>query len=208
MGILEGKRRDGRPGSRQDRHMTTTRHVLPPVEIAAGRLQLRPYAEGDVDAVFAACQDPDIQRFTTVAVPYLREHAAAYVRANSDAGWAAGTGRAFAITDATLGIVLGSVGLVAYDPDRRTGEVGFWTVPSARGQGVMTAAVLAVARWAFGAVGLARFEWRAETDNAASRRVAEKAGFTIEGVLRAEGARRDGTRADLWIGSLLPADLA
>ena len=42
----------------------------------------------------------------------------------------------------------------------------------------------AVCRWGFGALGLARVDWFAEVGNAGSRRVAEKAGFTIEGVLR------------------------
>jgi RimJ/RimL family protein N-acetyltransferase len=40
----------------------------------------------------------------------------------------------------------------------------------------------------------------------ASRRAAERAGFTVEGVLRDRIRARDGSRADAWIGSLLPAD--
>lgn len=42
------------------------------------RVRLRPWWDDDVDAVFAACQDAEIQRWTEVPVPYRREHAAAF----------------------------------------------------------------------------------------------------------------------------------
>ena len=47
-----------------------------------------------------------------------------------------------------------------------------------------------------------------DLENVASQRVAERAGFTREGVLRAYNGRRDGTRADAVVYSLLPQDLA
>jgi RimJ/RimL family protein N-acetyltransferase len=176
-----------------------------PVEIVAGRFQLRPFLPRDADAVYAACQDPDIQRWTTVPVPYERHHAAGYVADNSFEGWAAGKGDSYAVTDATTGELLGSV-RVAFRAEG-VAEVGYWVTPTARGGGVATEATRAVARWAFGAVGVARVEWLAEVGNVASRRVAEKAGFTFEGVLRDRLAARDGSRADAWIASLLPADV-
>jgi RimJ/RimL family protein N-acetyltransferase len=179
---------------------------LEPVEIVAGRLQLRPFLPSDVAAVYAACQDPEIQRWTTVPVPYERHHAEEYVRDNTVEGWAAGTGRSYAVTDATTGALLGSVGLVEYDGAERTAELGYWVAPDARGQGVAAQASAALARWCFGALGVARLQWLAEVGNVASRRAAERAGFTVEGVLRDRIRARDGSRADAWIGSLLPAD--
>jgi RimJ/RimL family protein N-acetyltransferase len=62
-----------------------------------------------------------------------------------------------------------------------------------------------VCGWAFADVGLARVKWRAQVGNVASRRVAEKAGFTMEGLLRGDIAHR-GERRDAWIASLLPGD--
>jgi RimJ/RimL family protein N-acetyltransferase len=180
---------------------------LEPVEIVAGRLQLRPFLPSDAEAVYAACQDPDIQRWTTVPVPYERHHAETYVAANTVAGWAAGAGRSYAVTDATTGELLGTVGLVGYDETHGTAELGYWVVPGARGQGIAAQASTALARWCFGALGVARLEWLAEVGNAASRRAAEKAGFTVEGVLRDRLRNRDGSRSDAWIGALLPADL-
>jgi RimJ/RimL family protein N-acetyltransferase len=176
-----------------------------PVEIVAGRLQLRPFLARDAGGVYAACQDPEIQRWTTVPVPYGRHHASAYVADNSFEGWSAGTGDSYAVTDATTGELLGSVRLALGDD--RVAEIGYWVTPVSRGQGVATESTLAVARWAFGALAVARVEWLAEVGNHASRRVAEKAGFTVEGLLRDRLRMRDGSRADAWIASLLPGDL-
>ena len=65
---------------------------------------------------------------------------------------------------------------------------------------------MAACRWAFTRMSVDRVEWRAEVGNTASRAVAERAGFTIEGMLRSslvnKGVLRDG-----WVGSLLPSDL-
>jgi RimJ/RimL family protein N-acetyltransferase len=55
---------------------------------------------------------------------------------------------------------------------------------------------------------LRRLQVHTNTENVASQRVAERAGFTREGVLRAYNARSDGTRADAVVYSLLPHDLA
>jgi RimJ/RimL family protein N-acetyltransferase len=180
--------------------------AMEPTEITAGRLHLRPYTAADVDAVTDACQDPLIQRWTTVPTPYERAHAEEYVERNTAEGWRAGHGRAFAVVDSVTNELLASIGLVMWDPDTRIGEVGYWTVAAARGQGVATRATQVLARWAFAEVGVERLEWVAEVGNVASRRVAEAAGFTIEGTLRARLQRRDRSRADAWMGSLLPSD--
>ena len=62
-------------------------------------------------------------------------------------------------------------------------EVGFWMAPWARGRGIMTDAVRLVCRWGFADLGLGRIEWWANVGNDASRRVAEKVGFTMEGTV-------------------------
>jgi RimJ/RimL family protein N-acetyltransferase len=180
---------------------------MEPTEITAGRLHLRPFAERDIDAVYACCQDPDIQRWTTVPVPYDHAHAQGYVEANTADGWRAGTGHALAVVDSVSDALLASIGLAPIHGEEGVAEVGYWTAPDARGKGVATQATQIVARWACAELGLGRLEWLAEVGNTASRRVAEKAGFTIEGVLRAKLRHRDGSRADAWIGSLLPGDL-
>ena len=78
-------------------------------------------------------------------------------------------------------------------------EIGYWVAPEARGRGVAPTAVRAVCRWAFSTKGLELIEWRAEVGNEASRRVAEKAGFRMEGELRKRLVHR-GVRVDAWVG--------
>ena len=85
-------------------------------------------------------------------------------------------------------------------------EIGFWTAPWARGRGVMTAAARLVCRWGFDELGLERIEWWANVGNDASRRVAEKLGFTMEGTCRRRLLHR-GERVDGWVGGLLRGEL-
>jgi RimJ/RimL family protein N-acetyltransferase len=53
--------------------------VDPDVVATAERVALRRWRASDSDAVFAICQDPDIQWWTTVPVPYTRQDALDYV---------------------------------------------------------------------------------------------------------------------------------
>jgi RimJ/RimL family protein N-acetyltransferase len=84
--------------------------------------------------------------------------------------------------------------------------VGFLTAPHARGRGYMSAALARVARYGIEELGIKRVEWKAHVGNDASRRVAEKAGFRYEGILRS-GVAAHGERFDTWISSFLPEDM-
>jgi RimJ/RimL family protein N-acetyltransferase len=88
-----------------------------------------------------------------------------------------------------------------------TGHVGYWLAAGARGRGLTSAALQALSRWAFEELGLGRVELVTDPDNIASQRVAEKAGFTREGVLRSILVNRDGSRRDGVMFSLLPDEL-
>jgi len=170
------------------------------VEISAGRLHLRPWSPDDADELLAACQDAEIQHWTKVPSPYLHHDAVQFL-AGSDQRWATDVAT-WAVCDATTGALLASCALRVTDDH---GSIGYWCVAEARGQGVATDAVQAVCRWGFGALGLDRITWRAEVGNLASRAVAEKAGFTVEGVRRRLLMHR-GEPQDAWIGSLLSTD--
>ncbi|WP_405094542.1 GNAT family N-acetyltransferase [Micromonospora sp. NBC_01412] len=177
-----------------------------PVELTEDGLLLRPWQATDSDVVHRACQDPDIQRWTTVPRPYLPEHAREFVTELSAAAWRDGTGAPFAVCDAATGELLASCGLVALDKAADTGEIGYWVAPWARGRGVAARATRAVARWAFDALGLRRLLWQAEIGNHASLLAALRAGFRVEGELRLAHPAPDGRREG-WIGSLLPGEL-
>lgn len=174
------------------------------VTLDAGDLLLRPWHADDVEAVYRACQDPDIQRWTTIPSPYSREDAEWFVSTCPDR-WEAGTA-SFAAVDAATGSLLGSFGLEGVEHEQGP-EIGFWVAADARGRGVASGAVRRICRWAIDDLAVARVVWRAYVGNVASRRVAEAVGFRVEGIER-RGIVQRGERRDNWLGSLLPADLA
>ncbi|GGO97357.1 GNAT family N-acetyltransferase [Wenjunlia tyrosinilytica] len=183
---------------------------MEPVTLATDRLLLRPFGPADADEVLRACQNADIQRWTTVPSPYERRHAEGFVSEISPNGWRDETLFNFGTFTKDRGELVSSVGLVGVGGLRtegRTAEIGFWTAKEQRGHGYTVEAVLAVARWTFTALGADRLEWYAEVGNEGSRAVAVKAGFTMEGTLRSRLVHR-GTRRDAWTGSLLPSDLS
>ncbi len=176
------------------------------VELRAAGLLLRRWRATDADAVYRACQDPEISRWTMVPSPYLAEHAVDYVTTFTTATWTHGTAAPFGVFDATTGEMLGSCGLVDLDREAGLGEIGYWVAPWARGRGVATAAARAVSRWALDVLGLHRLVWRAKVGNHASRLVAARIGVRFEGVQRAALRGRHGWY-DGWVGALLRGDL-
>jgi RimJ/RimL family protein N-acetyltransferase len=158
--------------------------------------------ERDLAAIEQASSDVEISKWFDLHT----RSPADYLAAKREA-WARGTGTSFAICDATRPTpCLGHV-FIERDDDGR-GQVGYWVLEDGRGKGRATHAVRLMASWALPEMRLGRLQLHTDPENIASQRVAEKAGFTREGVFRAYNGRRDGTRADAVVYSLLPQDLA
>ncbi|MDO5521989.1 MAG: GNAT family N-acetyltransferase [bacterium] len=68
-------------------------------------------------------------------------------------------------------------------------EIGYGIKKEFEGQGYMTEAVTAMAKWASEQDGVKHVEAETEVENKASKRVLEKAGFHPNGVMGAEGPR-------------------
>jgi RimJ/RimL family protein N-acetyltransferase len=165
-----------------------------------GTIGLRPWRETDADAVYEACQDPEIQYWIPfIPRPYTREDALAFVRGDVDA-----IGQhQFAVVEGDR--VVGSIGLNVNR--QRTGHIGYWCAADARGRGVTSRALRLLSRYGFETLGLQRLELMTDPDNIASQRVAEKVGFRREGVLRSHLLHPDGRRRDSVMFSLLPGEL-
>ena len=177
---------------------------MDPVTLAGERVLLRAPTPTDAETITAAIQDQEIPHWIDVIPwPYTREDAHHFIQQIAGPGWANGENPIWLVTDRSSQEVWGSVGLTK----RLAGvyEVGFWLTPSRRGQGLMAESVRLVCKHAFDALGAQRIEWQAVVGNVASRRVAERLGFTFEG--RSRARLRQGDRSvDVWVASLLPGE--
>jgi len=177
-----------------------------PVLLRSARLVLSAPGDDDVAAVFAACQDPEIARWTTVPSPYTREHAVDFVRRSAQA-WDAGSENTWAMR--ADGELVGMIGLHRIAGGQA--ELGYWVSAAGRGRGYGVEAGRAVLDFAFGPLRLQRVEWHAVVGNVPSARLARSLGFRFEGTRRAglapqNRADGDGRRADGWLAALLPSD--
>lgn len=179
------------------------------------RLVLSAPTTDDAPAITSACQDPQIGRWTTLPVPYEPHHAESFIRIVAE-GWATGHSPTWALRrssargtgggpdDAGSGTLIGMVSLM--DEGTASAELGFWMAPEGRGQGLMTEAVHGVCRYGLERMGLQRISWRAQVGNIGSARIAQRAGFRYEGLLR-QGLAARGVRNDGWLAALLPGDV-
>jgi RimJ/RimL family protein N-acetyltransferase len=160
-----------------------SRIVLPAEPLADGDTALRPWRDSDLGALVAACQDPEISRWTRVPRNYGESDGRAYLLQRFDMVY---DGRAapFAVVRASDGILVGSIALIQIVWEHRRAEVGYWLAREARGQGHATRAVNLICSWGRQALKLERIDLLAATGNAASQRVAERAGFSRDAVLR------------------------
>nr|WP_208382508.1 GNAT family N-acetyltransferase [Microbacterium ulmi] len=167
------------------------------------RLELSRPVAADVDAIFEACQDAAIQRFTTVPSPYEHRHAEEFVEKVA-ADWTSGAHATWAIRHGDA--LAGMIGLYRLD-GRGSGELGYWISRGARGRGIVTEASAPVLDWGFAAdgLGLARIEWHAVVGNEASARAARTLGFRYEG-LRRQALVGQSRRDDGWSAALLATD--
>ncbi|TVL89102.1 GNAT family N-acetyltransferase [Streptomyces sp. SAJ15] len=181
---------------------------MEPVTLTTERLILRPFAPSDADALTAACQDPEIPRWTAVPSPYTPAHAEKFIGETCPEGWREDSGYNLAVVTKDTGSLVGAMGLLQLSgpgTEERRAELGYWTAKEHRGRGYTVEAARTMVDWAFAELGVERLEWLAEVGNEGSLAVARKLGFQMEGTLRAR-IPYQGTRRDSWIGSLLPSD--
>jgi RimJ/RimL family protein N-acetyltransferase len=169
-------------------------------------LVLRPPVEEDAAAAYELLNDADVKLWNPARECPDLETAAAWCRDGADwpddSSWAV-----FHAVDPDSGAMVGNISLFAIDADDRVAKIGYRVVPSARGRGVARQMVDAVTRWAFESRGLMRVQLEHSVHNPASCRVAEAAGFVLEGTARSAYAV-PGTdeRHDAHIHGRLPTD--
>ncbi|MFD0344761.1 GNAT family N-acetyltransferase [Streptomyces sp. NPDC127117] len=152
-------------------------------------LELRPWNRDDADVLVAAGQDPAIRQWNLLVVESVREARERIERMHERRQ--AETGAIWAIARPG-GEATGLIGLNGIDLAAGSAEIIYWLLPAARGGGVAVEAVRHVSRWALQDLGLHRLRLCHSVANPASCRVALKAGYAFEGVMRGALLHADG----------------
>ena len=92
-----------------------------------------------------------------------------------------------------------SVGIPRLDWSVPKFEIGYWTRTSATGHGLMTEAVVALTAWTFETLGAQRIEIRCDVKNIGSRRVAERAGYELESIIKNDERNPQGELRDTCV---------
>ena len=178
---------------------------LPDPPISLTGFRLRPWATDDLPALVAAWRDPEMHRWMPEeANPFEAEQARAFID-GAATDLTGGTSVAVAIADARTDQAVGSLTLHVWGP--RHWNIGYWVVAEQRQHGLATEAVTKFCRWAFSANPmLERLSLYTLPGNEPSQKVAERAGFRREGLLRRWG-EVNGEQLDWIMFSLIREDL-
>jgi RimJ/RimL family protein N-acetyltransferase len=162
-----------------------------PEAIETARLELRATRAGHAQVVHAAAQESleQLRHWMPWARSGLSEEAAATHCRESELKWHAREILDFCFFERIGGEFVGKGGLHTIEWDVPKFEIGYWVRTPRASRGYATEACIGMAAFARAILGARRIEITADARNAASRRVAEKAGFTLEGVMR--NRRRD-----------------
>jgi ribosomal-protein-alanine N-acetyltransferase len=181
--------------------------AFPTLTIATPRLQVRPLVAEDAPAVAEVLGDKQTQRWLPVPEEELDGvDAAAWCTDIAVKRRASGAGDHYGMVRREDEALVGCLWTKHTDWVAKITEVAYAVASHARGFGLAAEAVDGLAIALLLEHGLHRVELRVAPGNVASRRVAEKAGFTYEGLLRNAGQVASG-RVDLAVWSLVRADL-
>jgi len=175
--------------------MTTIRlPAWPAKPVTHGSIVLREFSDADLPMVQELSADSYVPLIGTLPPNATRQEARDYID-RQRGRLAEGIGFSFAIAEAGTGRSVGGIGLWLAALDQGRATAGYSVIPSARGRGVASAALTALAFFAWTIPELHRIELYIEPWNIGSVKSAERAGFQREGLLRSHqeigGHRRD-----------------
>ena len=163
---------------------------LEPVTLTAGEFLLRPPSTAEHAAVLELGLDPDVRLWNPRC--QIIDEASAVADCVAGADWSDGSHATFSIIHRATGRYAGNIALHGIDSSAAQARVGYRVARWARGQGVATQALDAVAAWAFSQLPLRRILLTHAVENGASCRVADKAGFRFAELLAAHKRFGDG----------------
>jgi RimJ/RimL family protein N-acetyltransferase len=169
--------------------------------LSDGTVTLRAHRLDDAERCVEQCRDPLSQRWTTVPIPYERDDALRFLGDAVPGGWRSDLEWAFAVE--ADGRYAGTVSL--RNRDHARAEIAYGSHPEARGRGLMERALRLLLDWGFESRDLETMVWWANEGNWASRKLAWRLGFSLDGTVRGWLPHR-GELVDGWVGTLLRTD--
>jgi RimJ/RimL family protein N-acetyltransferase len=180
---------------------------LPPVEVLLGpRVLLRPHREDDAAVMFQAVENDRkrLGRFLPwVATVITIEDELKFIQ-DMQWAWQELTQFDFGIYDAVSGAYMGNIGVHNISWEHRHCELGYWLLSHYEGHGWVSESVRVLESEFFG-LGFNKIEIRCDTANVLSRRVPERLGYHLDGILR-EDRLHDGHFVDNYVFSRLKSD--
>jgi RimJ/RimL family protein N-acetyltransferase len=177
--------------------------------IETERLLLRVPRAGDGEALYEAIAEslPELRLFLASLPWVAAEQSAAsseiYCR-TAASNFMARNSMAYLLWERATHKVVGACGLHRPDWTVPKIEIGYWCRTSSGGTGLISEAVTALSQLAFQKLEVARLELITDEANGRSRRVAERCGFALEGILRNERRAPDGTLRNTCVYAKFP----
>jgi RimJ/RimL family protein N-acetyltransferase len=175
--------------------------VIIPRAIESERLLLRCPTAADGRAIHAAIVEswPQLSQWMQWARECLPTVEQTTARAALHEAWfEARTAADYAVFEKSTGAFAGKVSLFDFDWTVPRAEIGYWLASSMTGRGLATEAVLTLTELAK-SLGLVRVDLRCAADNERSRKLADRTGYRLEGVLRQHRRTPQGILADTCI---------
>jgi ribosomal-protein-alanine N-acetyltransferase len=179
---------------------------FPDLTVATPRLLIRPLAPDDAAAVDEIFADRQTRRWLALPPESSPVDGASWCTTLAGERQASGDGAHHGVVRREDNRLVGCLWAKHTDWAARSTDVSFAVSPASRGFGIAAEALDAVCVTLILEHGMQRVELRVVPGNTAARRVAEKAGFVYEGLLRNAGHVQSG-RVDLEMWSLVAADL-
>ena len=173
-----------------------------------GLITLRAPKESDIPALFEGAQDPLIPVFTRIPSNYSMANAEFYVRDRSPNAFANQTELQLALeygngADAKFG---GAFSFHSMDLREHVAEIGYWLCAPMRGKGIGSIATKLLTQFGFESIGFERIEAVVNVENIASRKLLEKSGYSLEGIMRKKSRKEDGTQKDMALYAAIRQD--
>ena len=185
--------------------LTKAKRLFIPERIESERLVLIASDVTQAEATFEAAYESrhELSPWMPWAYPEPTWAATSAFHADVRAKWFAREMLDFQIVEKSSGKLIGKCGFHSIDWSVPRLEIGYWLRTSAAGNGYCAEAVKLLVTFGKDELNAVRLEIRSDPRNAKSRAVAERCGFTLDGILKQNMRGPDGNLRDSCVYALV-----